>query len=266
MKIFILGFLMLLSFFSVQSNDKLLFTPLTANVFEPRIGSSYQFSSERLRLDIGASFDLMDINISDELETRFGTDFFTYTHLRSEGNFKFPVETSDYFFGVNFSAKKHLEDIELSSRLRIAHISSHLVDGYAYKDRFYKEPFVYSREFTDLVIAAKYDELRTYLGWQVLFSKIPKNFSLNNFQLGLDWKQPMLSFVDFVAGYDMRLIGIDDVYTAVHSFQAGLYVAMSEDAGVSLDYNYFEGKSIHGMFYNEREVYSAIGFRVVYYY
>jgi hypothetical protein len=188
MKNIFYGLLMLISFTYAQSFDKLLFTPLTANVFEPRIGSSYQFSSDRLRLDIGASFDLMDINISDEVETRFGTDFFTYTHLRSEGNFKFPVETSDYFFGINFSAKKSLEDIELSSRLRIAHISSHLVDGYAYKDRFYKEPFVYSREFSDLVLAAKYSGLRGYFGWQVLFSKIPKNFSLNNYQFwsGLD--------------------------------------------------------------------------------
>jgi hypothetical protein len=266
MKSFIHILLLLLSFTSSRAFDNLLFTPLTANVFEPRIGSSYQFSSDRLRLDIGASFDLIDINTSDDIESRFGTDFFTYTHLRSEGNFKFPVETSDYFFGINFSAKKSLEDVELSSRLRIAHISSHLVDGYAYKDRFYKEPFVYSREFSDLVLAAQYDDLRVYFGWQVLFSKIPKNFSLNNYQFGMDWKHPVLSFLDIVTGYDIRLIGIDDVYTAVHSFQAGLYVAMSEDAGVALDYNYFEGKSIHGMFYNEREVYSALGFRVVYYY
>nr|HPI19931.1 hypothetical protein [Candidatus Kapabacteria bacterium] len=42
------------------SQESLLFKPLTANVFEPRIGSFYQFSDEKLRLDIGTSIDLFD--------------------------------------------------------------------------------------------------------------------------------------------------------------------------------------------------------------
>jgi hypothetical protein len=256
----------LISFYQAESFDKLLFTPLTANVFEPRIGSSYQFSNEKLRLDIGASFDLADIDIFEDVEMRFGTDFFTFTRLRSEGGFKFPVETSDYFFGINFSAIRKLDLIELSSRLRIAHISAHLVDGYATGDTFHKPPFVYSREFTDLVLAAKYDIVRFYFGWQMIFSTIPKDFEINNYQLGFDLKQPVLSFVDLIGGYDLRLIGIDSQYSTVHSLQAGLYVSMSERAGISIDYNYYEGKSIHGLFYKDKDIYSSLGFRVIYYY
>lgn len=266
MKRLLIVALLLIISYSVNGFDKLLFKPLTANIFEPRIGSSYQFSSEKLRLDIGASFDLSKINISENIETRFGVDFFTYTRLRSAGSFKFPVETSDYFFGVNFSAKKNIQDIALFSRLRISHISSHLVDGYATGDQFNKSPFVYSREFTDLVLAAEYKIFRFYLGWQLLFSKIPKDFATNNYQLGFDFERSLLSFLDLNGGYDLQIKGIGEIYTAMHSFQLGLYLAMSDETGISIDYNYFDGNSIHGMFYNERDVYSSIGFRIIYYY
>lgn len=266
MKRLLIAALLIIIPYSLNGFDELLFKPLTANVFEPRIGSSYQFSSEKLRLDIGASFDLSEINISKNLETRFGVDFFTYTRLRSEGSFKFPVETSDYFFGVNFSAKKQIQDFMLSGRLRISHISSHLVDGYATGNQFNKTPFVYSREFTDLVFAAKYKIFRFYMGWQLLFSKIPRDFAANNYQLGFDFERSLLSFLYLNGGYDLKIKGIGDIYTAVHSLQLGLYIAMSEKTGISFDYNYFDGKSIHGMFYNERDVYSSAGFRIIYYY
>ncbi len=266
MKIWLLLIIMMMPTANSLAFEKLLFTPLTANVFEPRIGSSYQFSSDKLRLEIGASFDLAKLDVFENVEMRFGTDFFTYTRLRSEGSFKFPVETSDYFFGVNFSAKRQIREIELTSRLRIAHISSHLVDGYAAGDTFLQSPFVYSREFTDLVMALGYDAFRIYLGWQILFSTIPENFETNNYQLGIEWRQPLFSFVDFIGGYDLKLTGIDDAYSAIHSFQTGLYFALSDNAGVAVDYNYYEGKSIHGMFYRDIDIYSSIGFRVIYYY
>ncbi len=35
-------------------------------------------------------------------------DFFTFSNLRSEDNFKFPVDAIDYMFGVNFNLKKKL--------------------------------------------------------------------------------------------------------------------------------------------------------------
>jgi hypothetical protein len=126
---------------SIQS--RLLFRPLIANPFEPRIGTMYQASDKSLRLDIGNSFDLLslyttkgvltkaiestdtdipvitessildiDNTINEVLNkstftAKFGADFFTYTRLRSEGNLKFPVETIDYLFGVNGSMLWH---------------------------------------------------------------------------------------------------------------------------------------------------------------
>ncbi|HYF01921.1 MAG TPA: hypothetical protein VEC36_00985, partial [Patescibacteria group bacterium] len=143
---------------------RLSFTPLIANPLEGRVGAMYQFADNKLRLDIGNSIDVYKLPNRD---VAFGVDFYTFTRLRSEGNFKFPVETSDYYFGVNFSSsslrdsKKYYDEesdrtyevgFKPSLRLRLAHISSHLVDGLAdTSGKLEKKPFVYSREFADLV-------------------------------------------------------------------------------------------------------------------
>ena len=136
----------------------LLFKPLVADTYEPRDGMLAEVGKNRLRLDIGNSIDLLQYRFAgDSSLLSMGTDFFTYTLLRGEQNFHFPVDASDYFFGINFNYKKSLSAGILSSRLRISHISSHFVDGHydntvgAWKDS--RPPIVYSREFLDGVLA-----------------------------------------------------------------------------------------------------------------
>ncbi|MGA2297355.1 MAG: DUF1207 domain-containing protein [FCB group bacterium] len=245
--------------------DGLLFRPLTANTFEPRVGVMYQFNDKKLRLDIGNSIDLLGFNLSDNSELRIGTDFFTYTRLRSEGNFKFPVETSDYFFGLNTSFKETIGEFEYSGRLRVAHISSHLVDGLAKDTVFSQMPFVYSREFVDLVGAATYKNLRLYMGFNYIFSTIPKDPKPINIQLGFDYRTPLNSWLSFLAGYDFKLNGFGNIYSGVNSLQAGLFFRTSGNIGIGINVYQFDGNSIHGMFYNHYENYFALGFQVYFY-
>jgi hypothetical protein len=56
---------------------------------------------------------------------RFGLEGLIWSRLRSLSGFRFPVETADYFFGVysTFNA------FNARHRVRVSHISSHLVDG-----------------------------------------------------------------------------------------------------------------------------------------
>src|SRR5205823_6124554 len=80
-----------------------------AGKIEARIGGSREFPGDKLRLDIGASFDMLTLYEPVEqahhyyyhTQLTLGADFFTWTRLRSTGNFKFPVEAVDYYFGVN---------------------------------------------------------------------------------------------------------------------------------------------------------------------
>ena len=103
--------------------------PFTAHFLEPKAGFQYLFDLEKVRIDIGTSHDIIQWKAEDE-SFSFGADFFTYTRARSENNFKFPVETVDYLFGVNGSYKSKSDLSEWGARLRFSHISAHLVDGY----------------------------------------------------------------------------------------------------------------------------------------
>ena len=222
------------------------FKPLTAAIFEPRIGAFYQFDSEKLRLDIGSSVDLKTYKFENNDKLSIGADFMTYTRLRTAGNFKFPVETSDYYFGVNTCLTDSIFNLPFSFRVRFAHISSHLVDGFADSNTFKKMPYVYSREFIDLLAAVQLDEFRLYCGVNILYSVKPKNFTLLNPQLGLEYEHKLYSWLNITAAYDFRYLGIDGALNPVHSSQAGFKFITDNNVGLFLGAYYYSGKSMHG--------------------
>jgi len=251
---------------TLLADDVLLFKPFTAAIFEPRIGSVINLSEENLRLDIGASFDLYRNNLSDETTLSIGGDFFTYTRLRSEKNFKFPVETSDYYFGVNSSLKFNAFGQDFASRLRVAHISSHLVDGYSSGGEFFKMPFVYSREFADLSLAyireSEFIDYRIYGGAVYVFSTTPDD--VNEFlpYLGADFTKKIIKFVELSGGLDIRAGEVGRTNLAA---QIGINLKFFKDFGLFLGYYKYHGSSMHGMFYKENDNYDGIGFQIVYF-
>ncbi len=164
MKKFIVSILCMFNFLVSQEkgfsfySGPLLFKPLIANTFEPRVGLIRNISTNRLRLDIGNSVDLVQYRYENQKQLlTIGSDFFTYTMLVGERDFHFPVIAVDYLFGFNANFKDTLECGVLSSRVRLSHISAHFVDGHfdntaaAWKDG--RNPRVYSREFFDLTVA-----------------------------------------------------------------------------------------------------------------
>lgn len=262
---FYIIFLLLLFISSTRAEDILLFKPLTANTFEPRIGAFYNIDDDNLRLDVGASFDLLKYDF-DKYAIAFGADFFTYTRLRSEGNFKFPVETSDYFFGVNASYKAEIENSHIESRLRLSHISSHLVDGYSDNGIFYKEPFIYSREFVDIYFAyntelTKSLTIRPYIGSTLIFSTIPKNIRKILPQVGIETEYKLSKSVKSHLAIDVKT----GENTINFTSQAGVDLQFHRKFGLRLFYIIYSGNSMHGMFYNEKYIFSAVGFNIIYF-
>lgn len=251
-------------FFGVSAYSENLFKPYTANPLEARVGAMYQTDDEKVRLDIGNASDLLTLKDSDSCKIMLGFDFFIITRLRSQSNFKFPVETSDYFFGLNSTSKFKLFGENMSARLRFAHISSHLVDGLADSLTFRKEPFVYSREFIDLTFAWDLTNFRPYLGATYIYSTKPKNISAIIPQLGFDFDYKFCSNLSAIGGYDFKLIGVSDVFAGSNAMQVGVKLNTEKSFGISLNYYYFSGRSIHGMFYDSKDNYSAIGFELIY--
>lgn len=269
MKKFVLLLFISISSFFAQSKtelfpDDLLIQPFTANIIEPKLGFLFQVGDNELRLDIGNSIDITRINFSDSEVLSFGADLFTYTLLRGESDFHFPVDAVDYLFGLNAGYKNTTGNYEYGARLRLSHISAHFVDGHFDSSnkqwRDGRTPRVYSREFLELIPFVKWNQLRCYAGITYLIHVTPAEIGKDIYQLGFDYFADGLIndyLTPFVA-YDFRLENLGS-YTGNNSISAGIKFGKVEGKGLSLYFNYYSGNSIHGEYYDYKKEYSAIG-------
>ncbi|MBE0571444.1 MAG: DUF1207 domain-containing protein [Ignavibacteriaceae bacterium] len=237
--------------------------PFTAHFLEPKTGFQYLFDIEKVRIDIGTSHDIIHW-IGEDKSFSFGADFFTYTRARSENNFKFPVETVDYLFGVNGSYKNKSELSEWGARLRFSHISAHLVDGYYDAESEIwlegREPFIYSREFFEFIAYYKIYAIRVYGGITYNIHIVPHEIKKGILQAGFDYYVTQIQtsfFTPFIA-FDFKLTGIDE-YSGNNIVSAGIKFGQPESRGFSILASYFSGKSVHGEFYDTNESYATIG-------
>ena len=237
----------------------------TASIYEARIATIIQPAPKKLRLDIGASVDLFHIRIDSTRPSMcIGADFMTYTRLRSEHNLKFPVETIDYWFGVH-AAYSLSNDIAL--RLRVAHISSHFVDGLADTAATFsvRNPFVYSREFVEVLASyAVTPFLRAYAGGTVITSAQPSRADRIIPQAGVDADIPVDDNLSIRGGYDWRLIGIEGAYVTAQAAQFGVFWNTNDaGSGIMFSVHGYNGRSMHGMFFDEAESYFGFGIQIV---
>ncbi len=243
--------------------DSLTIQPFAANTLEPTLGFLFHTSENELRLDIGNSLDFVRVTNCGSTYA-FGADLFTYTRLRKEGNFHFPVDAVDYLFGINFSWKMNFDGIEAGARLRLSHISAHMVDGHyentlnVWKDD--QNPRVYSREFFELMPYLKFNNIRIYAGITYIFHIDPDFLKKDNYQLGFDYFAPVELFgvIYPYLGYDLKLIH-PDAYTANNSIVAGFKFGKKYGRGISLYFQYYSGHSVHGEYFDKKVDYSAIG-------
>lgn len=252
-------------FSHVSMHDtRLVFRPLIANPFEARVGTMYQADDNKLRLDIGNTIDL--IRIAPNIW--IGADFFTFTRLRSEGNFKFPVETSDYFFGLNASTSPMRVGSlphPLAFRLRLAHISSHMVDGLADKTgKISPLPFVYSREFADFTAAMCMRWWRPYIGIQYIWATQPRSPERFLPSIGFDFEHPITKRMYIHGGIDCKAVGINGVFSGQIAGQTGFLFYNDNNTATALNAYWFSGRSMHGMFFTQNDTYFAIGLQVMF--
>ena len=240
--------------------------PFTAHFLEPKVGFQYLFDMDKVRIDIGTSHDIIHWN-SEEKSFSIGADFFTYTRTRAENNFKFPVETVDYLFGLNGGYKFKSETMEWGARLRFSHISAHLVDGFydSESDSWMdgREPFVYSKEFFELIAYYKIYNIRVYGGVTYNIHIVPEEIKNEIFQTGFDYfpKQLQTSiFIPFIA-YDFKLTGTDK-YSGNNIISTGIKFGSPKSRGFSILASYYSGKSVHGEFYDLNESYATIEFNL----
>ncbi|KAF0152788.1 MAG: hypothetical protein FD143_716 [Ignavibacteria bacterium] len=243
--------------------NELNVNPFVANVIEPKLGFMFKTEVNELRLDIGNTVDIALLRTTSGVIS-MGADLFTWTLLRKENNFHFPVDAVDYLFGLNFGFKKSVHDYAFGARLRISHISAHFVDGHYDKEKLSwrntRTPRVYSREFIELMPFYQYKHLRMYAGFTYLFNVNPKVEQRDLYQLGFDYfrKDFITDYLSPFIAYDVKISG-STKSTPNHSFNAGIKFGNPEGKGISLYFHYYSGWSIHGQYFDYREKYSGIG-------
>ncbi len=248
------------------SADK-VFHPIEAGIYESRIGFQKYTNNDYLKLDIGATFDVAGI-VSGEKKYSAGVDFFTFSNLRSEDNFKFPVDAIDYFFGVNFNFSKTTGSKAIQARLRIAHISSHLQDGHIYErtDTIFT-PFVFSKEFADLAanyinsFGPKFD-IKGQLGMTYIFSAIPKEISPLSGTFGLEARYFITGILSIYASSETIIASVSDDVNLNESFETGITLGKKGSRGVTLFYSYYDGQDYRGQYYGNYLNTKGIGMKV----
>ena len=266
--------LLFITFFVSSAQEKLklfpsdlLVQPFTANTLKPKLGFEFKIGKNELSLNVGNSMDIMQYKLNNNSKVSFGADLFTYTLLRSQSDFHFPVDAVDYLFGVNFGYVNQLKNSKVGARLRISHISAHFVDGHYDKQnqqwRDGRNPKVYSREFFELIPYVRFNDLRLYAGVTYIYSIDPRDIGQDQYQVGFEYfgKGLLSDSITPYLAYDFRLINLYQ-YTGNNSIEAGIKIGNAEAKGISFYFRYFSGYNIHGEYFDLREDFTSFGFNL----
>jgi hypothetical protein len=267
------------------------FQPPIASFNESRTGLIKDLATTKIRLDIGISPDIFDMEFDKDLQPAqnpdeslnsdnnsieagknikklsLGADFHAFGLLFNESaKIILQVDAIDAFFGGHFSYKTVLLNNEFSIRFRIMHLSSHLVDGHYSTDKGMwknnKLPMPFGREFFDLSACYKVEDFRFYLGADYIFRQRPNVLSKTNYESSIEYlsgKFPS-DFFNLFLSYNFKLNGIDDRYSGSNTIMSG--IRMGRHKGLDLFVVYYSGKNYYGEYYNENLEYLGAGFNI----
>ncbi len=233
------------------------------------MGFSRLAGEDRLRLDIGNSVDLLRWEDVAEGSLAVGADFFTWTSLRQEEDFHFPVDAVDYLFGLNASYRKvHDESLTMTYRLRLSHISAHMVDGsYEKENAAWRDgqlPRVYSREYVEVIAASElYETVRLYAGGQYIYHIDPAELGKWAAQFGGEAVLSGLlgAGVHPYVALDARLLDVGGWSASVNA-QIGVKFGSWRGTGVNVFLAWFDGKSQHGEYHDQHWSYWGPGLNI----
>ena len=236
--------------------------PFTANQLEPKLGFVFKMDSNQLFLNIGNSIDIIRIKHNSEIFS-IGADLFTWTLLKKEDNFHFPVDAIDYMFGLNFGFKTAVHNYAFGARIRLSHISAHFVDGHfdkilqQWKDGM--DPRIFSREFVEVLGFYSFYNLRIYVGGTYLYHVDPAGVGKASLQTGLEY------FAKDALSYNISpYISADGIMRTNDNrrnftLNTGVKFGKIEGRGLRIFYQYYNGYDINGEYFDVRREYSALG-------
>jgi hypothetical protein len=251
-----------------------LFPPLRANFQEPRFGVRKEAGTSRLKLDIGSSIDILEYRPDTSgTRLRLGAEFFTYALTTSAQGLRLQVDAVDGFFGGHVVYVAPGENGHLLLRLRLLHISGHLVDGHwnwwakTWLDN--KLPNPYTRNFAEIVALYAWSgplvSLAVYSGFTYAALVRPDNLArfgtLHGFEAhttGLTGQVGGKPFCLYAAD-NFSVNGIP-AYYGTNNLEVGVKFGAWDGTGVRLYGSYYHGLEPFSQYYDVRTDQWGIGF------
>jgi hypothetical protein len=241
---------------------------LTASVEEPRTGIRKTFGSSRLKLDIGAAYDFLELRVGGDTAKviRAGTEFYTYALSNNAHGLRLQVDAADGFFGGHILFTDWTGPGIVSLRLRILHLSSHFLDGHLsaggghWRDN--REPIAYSRDYGEITalwrMMTSRGHLQLYGGTAYASLQRPEDISRWSFLAGGEYVDSELTGRVFsqpchlYAAIHFTLVGIPAWIGTTH-VEAGLRFGSWDRAGVRFYLSYETGLQIYHQYYDVRD-------------
>jgi hypothetical protein len=251
------------------------FSPLKANHQEARIGVFKYFTTSNLKVDIGNTIDVFGyVFQTSDARLTVGIDFMGYAYVTGAQGLRLQVDALDGFFGGNLTASRELDTGRLVARLRILHLSAHLVDGHyslSKKQWISREPISYTKDFGELVVVRKHRmkdaDLRYYGGLSYATLVRPTELERFGFLAGIEFATS--GILGNVAGHPTNLfladhfsVGGHPVYTGNNQLQLGVKFGQWYGKGVVFYFSHYAGNSFFSEYFFERVSIVGAGFTV----
>ncbi len=254
---------------------RLLTAPLRASLQEPRVGLCKDTRTSRLKVDIGASVDMLEFSATADSTDiiRLGIDFFTYALSTNSEGLRLQIDAVDGFFGGHVTYVSTLEtSSRFTLRLRLLHLSAHFLDGHfnnstqTWKDG--RAPIPFTRDFGELL--GMYDfrgslvSGRVYGGFSYATLIRPTEIKRIEGHGGAEFHTPEL--VSSVFGrpfnlylaYNMTLRGIP-AYVATHHTELGMKLGEWSSTGLRVFLSYYNGLDVFSQYYDLRREDFGVG-------
>jgi hypothetical protein len=245
------------------------FSPrLTASVEEPRTGITKTLGSSRLKLDIGAAYDLLELRLGgDSGEViRAGTEFFTYALSNNAYGLRLQVDAADGYFGGHVLYTDWTGPRVIALRLRILHLSSHFLDGHLSAGgghwRDDREPIPYSRDCGEVSalwrLMTGRGHIQLYGGMAYASLQRPETISRWSFLAGGEYVDSKLAgrvlgqVCHSYAAIHFSLVGIPAWIGTTH-VEAGVRFGAWDRAGMRIYLSYETGLEVFHQYYDVRD-------------
>lgn len=253
--------------------DSSVFAPLLAHPQEPHVGIRLTLGSPRLKLDIGAAFDLVEFSPSQHDRFALQALLFTYALTTSNEGLRLQVDAVDGFFGGALFYRHEGTAHGWTIRLRILHRSAHFVDGHIdpstgeWIDN--KAPIPFTSDFGELLGALSWNPFHlavsAYAG--ISYSTLIRPATIERFGAltGIEMRTPDTWWTLFghpltaYAAYDLTLTGIPE-YVGTSIVQAGVRFGGWSGDGIRLYLEYHNGLEVFGQYYDTRTTAWGAGF------